>query len=768
MLLSRESSKWKVRPDGKEKVTGRLRYLTDMKGANMLYGRVLRSSYPHARIHSIDISVALRHPGVKAVLTHRDIPGLNGFGISQPDQPVFCDELVRFEGDAVAAVAAETKEAAEEALQLIQVEYEELDVLSSPEAALDEGAPLIHPAGNILHETDYSRGDVEGAFQNCTYIVEETYETPRQMHTYLETEGGLFVPEADGKLIVYAPTQHGYKDRMQLARILAIPEETIRVISSPIGGSFGGKDELNVQPYGALLALHCQRPVKMHFSRWESVKAGLKRHPMKVTMKTGIDSDGKLLAHQARILSDTGAYSTLGGPVLNFATEHAMGPYLIPHVDVKGKAVYTNNGVSGEFRGFGGNQVIFALEGQMDRLAEQLQIEPWELRRRNLRQLNDLGPMGQRIVPTDGPKQVWEALQRSPIWQKRIESTKNSSLWLRRGIGLAMAMHGSGLGYGIPDHAGGTIRLSKEGKIEVAFGHEEFGQGLLSTLEILMQDHFQCERDDLNIIIGDTELVPSSGSSTASRTTNMVWQSLNRLKAPFLEALFERASFLTGIPKEQLQTGRSGIWMDKKGYRQQVLTYKQIADSGVEDLEFTTAFHYPITPDPIIGAHYLYTSTAVIVEVEVNLLTGMVTIIGIDHVVAAGPVINPMGYVGQIEGGSVMALGFTLTEDAVMDGGRYVTKNLDTYMIPTILDVPVQHVEAIEELPDGDSFGPRGVGEVGSVALAPAIVSAVRQATGKWVKSLPIKPEELLQDSLFLEEIEGEKTYESKSQSVSK
>lgn len=751
MWLNHDSNKdrWKVRPDGQEKVTGRLRYLTDLSFSNMLYGRVLRSGVPHARIKSINVEKALKLPGVLAVLTHHDIPGLNGFGISNPDQPVFAEEVVRFEGDAVAAVAAISSEVAEQALKLIQVEYVELPLLDTPEKALEPGAPFLHADGNILHQTEFKKGSIDQGFANSSIVIEETYTTPRQMHTYLETEGGVFVPHEDGKLTVYAPTQHGYKDRMQLARILGSSEESIRIISSPIGGSFGGKDELNVQPYGALLALYCGRPVKMHFSRRESVIAGLKRHPMKIKMKTGVDQAGRLIAHQVDILSDTGAYSTLGGPVLNFATEHSLGPYLIPHVDVKGKAVYTNNGVSGEFRGFGGNQVIFALEGQLDRIAEKLKMDPWELRKINLRQKDDLGPLGQRIVPTEGPAQAWEAIKQSELWGER--NRKQDDLpWIKKGIGLALAMHGSGLGYGIPDHAGGVIRLNQDGKIEVAFGHEEFGQGLLSTLEILLIDHFQCRSEDIHIIIGDTDLVPKSGSSTASRTTNMVWQALNRLKEPFVTLLFNKVSEMTGYSKESLTTGEGGIWStEAEGDEESlVMTYAELARCE-ETFECSTQFHYPVTPDPIMGGHYLYTSTAVIVEVEVNQLTGMVTVKRMDHTVAAGPVINPMGYVGQIEGGSIMALGFTLTEDAVIQKGKYVTTNLDTYLIPTLFDVPEDNgVMAIEELPPEDQFGPRGVGEVGSVALAPAIIAAVREATGVWITELPIKPELLMQPLL--------------------
>ncbi len=244
-------TRWHIRPDGPDKVTGRLAYLTDMGMPGMLYGKILRSAYPHAWILSIDTSRAQRLPGVHAVLTHRDVPGLNLFGIAVPDQPVLCEDRVRFAGDAVAAVAAETEELAEYALTLIEVVYEPLPVIDSPEAGLRPDAPKLHPNGNVLHRTDYERGNAAQAFAACAFVTENTYRTPRQMHVYMETEGGLFVPEPDGAgLTVYAPTQHGYKDRFQLSRILAMPEPSIRVVSSPIGGSFGGKDELNVQPTG--------------------------------------------------------------------------------------------------------------------------------------------------------------------------------------------------------------------------------------------------------------------------------------------------------------------------------------------------------------------------------------------------------------------------------------------------------------------------------------------------------------------------------------
>ena len=751
MLLNKESSgsRWRIRPDGEGKVSGKLQYLTDMRAEGMLIGRVLRSHQAHARILSLRIEKALELPGVHAVITHEDVPGLNGFGIALPHQPVFCSDRVRYTGDAIAAVAAETDEIAEYALSLIEVDYELLPLLEDPEEAMKKDAILLHAEGNVLHHTEYRKGVPEAAFEDCCYVVEETYCTPRQMHTYMETEGGLFIPEDNGRLTVYSATQHGLMDRKQLSRILAKPEEEIRVISSPIGGSFGGKDELNVQPYGALLALRTRRPVRLHNSRAESVRAGLKRHPMKITMKTGCDSEGKIRAHQVRIISDTGAYATLGAEVLNFATEHVVGPYMIDHVDVEGFAVYTNNGVSGEFRGFGGNQAIFALEGQIDRLAEQARIDPWEMRRRNIRKYGDLGPLGQEIAQTDGAMQVWKALADSPLMADAavVEKSSSGEPWIVTGTGAAIAMHGAGLGYGIPDPAGGRLSLTLEGKIEATFGYEEFGQGLIATMEQMLIEQFGFAAEDLSIVIGDTDVVPDSGSSTASRSTSMMWMALGRLQPEFTARLLKAAKAKLDIAMDDVKLGPGGIWK-KDGAL--LISYTELAQTIEEPIAIDTKFNYPTTSHKRVGAHFLYTYSAIAVRVEVNQLTGRVRVLDQYHTVAAGPVANPQGYLGQIEGGSSMAVGFTLTEDAVMSGGNYITRNLDTYLVPTIADMNGSiQVQPIEDLPDHDTYGPRGIGEVGSVNLAPAVASAIFQAVGKRVTKLPIDPE-WLQSTPFI------------------
>jgi len=306
---------------------------------------------------------------------------------------------------------------------------------------------------------------------------------------------------------------------------------------------------------------------------------------------------------------------------------------------------------------------------------------------------------------------------------------------------------GGGLGFGRLDPAGGKISLNKAGKIEIAFGFEEIGQGLLAVIETLTTKTIGCSPLDVVIVIGDTDRVPPSGSSTASRGTSMVWHSLQRLKGPFIEKMLEKASRATGYPKEQLFLGANGVWLRDKGEEKLEMTYKQLSyETMDQSISVETRFDFPTTPDSIPGGHFLYSFAAVAVKVEVDLLTGMVKVIGIDQAVAAGPVVNPSGYLGQIEGGTIMALGYTLLEEAQMVQGKYVTENLDTYLIPGIQDIPENmHVHAIEELWEEDAHGPRGVGEIGTVALAPAIARAIYNATGQWVTKLPVPREHLLQ-----------------------
>jgi CO/xanthine dehydrogenase Mo-binding subunit len=410
--------RWRVRPDIEDKVAGRLAYLTDYRRSGMLIGRILRAGIPHVRIVSVDTSAAQTLPGVAAVVTAKDIKGQNGYGIVIQDQPALCADKVRYAGDLVAAVAAVDEATAARALALIRVAYDPLPVVDDMERALAPDAPAVHASGNLQREMHFSRGDVDAAWSRCAHIVESTYVTPRQMHAYMETEGGYVVPEADGTVTACVGGQHGARDRLQLSRILGIPEHRIRVVTSPTGGAFGGKDELTVQPALALLALKSGRPVRLHLDRAESVLAGRMRNPMRIRMRTGCDEAGRLIAQEVDILLDTGAYASLSPMVLETCLEHACGPYEVANVRNRGRLAYTNNGICGAFRGFGANQMTYAIECQVTRLADAAGIDPIEFRRLNLRKPRSPGYLGQKIAPTDRLFEMLDAAANSDLWRR--------------------------------------------------------------------------------------------------------------------------------------------------------------------------------------------------------------------------------------------------------------------------------------------------------------------------------------------------------------
>ena len=539
--LSREDrpGAWHTRPDMGAKVSGTLEYLTDTRQPDMLVGRILRAGHPHARILSIDTSAAEALPGVAAVV----IEGLNAFGIVIQDQPALCFDKVRHQGDPVAAVAAKDEDTAERALALIAVTYEPLPRVTDPQTALSTDSPMVHDNGNLQRELHFAKGDVKVGFASAVHIVEETYVTPRQMHGFMETEGGHAYVDEHGMLHVFAGGQHGGRDRMQLARILAMPEEKIRVVTSPTGGAFGGKDELSIQPALALLALKTGRPVRLHLSRAESVLAGQKRNPMSIRMRTGVDAAGRLVAQEVEVLADAGAYASLGPGVLETALEHAAGPYVIDNVHTHGRLAYTNNGICGAFRGFGANQMTYAMECQMDRLAALCGLTAAEIRARNLRKPGMPGYLGQAVAPTERSETMLSAASRSPLWSLP-QGLQAGGEWIV-GTGMAMNYQGNGLGSVVPDPAGGRLSLSRGGMIEGGFGLDEIGQGLLTLIRATVAAELGCARSDVEAVTGDTARAPESGSTTASRGTYVVWAS-TRMAAPEFSLKMRRDRFCGG------------------------------------------------------------------------------------------------------------------------------------------------------------------------------------------------------------------------------
>lgn len=738
-----QPARWFVRPDVEDKIAGRFPYLTDRREPGMLVGRILRAGVPHAKIVSIDTRAAEALPGVAAVVTHRDIRGDNAFGIVIQDQPALCFDKVRHKGDPVAAVAAVDARTAEKALGLIRVEYEALPTVSDPVEALAPDAPAVHATGNLQTHITFARGDIEKGFAAAAHVVENTYITPRQMHGFMETEGGYALLEADGTLSVRAGGQHGARDRMQLSRILGMPEEKIHVVTSPTGGGFGGKDELSVQPALALLALKTGRSVRLQLSRAESVLAGQKRNPMTIRMKTACDADGRLLAQQVDVIADAGAYISLGSGVLETALEHASGPYIVPNVATEGRLAYTNNGICGAFRGFGANQMTYAMECQMDQLAARVGLTPLEIRARNLRKPGDPGYLGQEVAKTERSAEMLAAARGSVLW-KAEQGESADDEWIV-GTGMALNYQGNGLGSVVPDPSGGCLALSQDGFIVGGFGMDEMGQGLLPLIQATYAAELGCAREDVLPVTGDTRTAPDSGSTSASRGTYVVWATARKGGAEFTAKMLVLAGARLGRAPDSLVMAPGGFAERGSNSGEILLTYKSLAEGlSPDDLpRVDVAFEFPKNDYKASNARYVFCFGAALTRVAISRVTGEVRVLDLHQHTAAGPVMDMAAYLGQMEGGTVQGLGFTLSEDALMRDGSYLTGNLDTYVMPSIADAPERmRTFALESV--DDDLGPRGAGELGIGAVTPAIANAVYAAVGYLPTVTPISFEAIL------------------------
>ena len=737
-----------TRIDAKDKVRGALKYMSDLSLPNMIHGAVLRSKHPHALIKKINTKRAKELDGVVTVLTHEDVPGLNGFGIAIPDQPVLCGDKVRYMGDAVALVGAESKETAERALELIEVEYEPLPLVSDPEQAMLESSPLVHETGNIHNHVKIERGDVEAAFKEAHVVVENTYSTPRQMHAFLEPESGVATIDEDKNITIWCGGQHPYRDQLQVARALGMNPRKIRIVNTPAGGAFGGKDEITLQIYLALLVLHTGRPAKIVISREESVVAGMKRHPMKIYMKTAASADGTILANQARVVSDTGAYASLGGPVIGFAIEHSCGAYRVENVDLEGFCVYTNNCVAGAFRGFGANQVTFAVETQLDMIAEKLGMGKLDIRKKNALRKGDIAALGHKMEASVGLMRTLEAAENSRLWQIREElKAKPSAPHKKRGIGIACAFQGCGLGKGLPDYGAATIELLPNGQFAIGISCPEIGQGNTTAFVQIAADYIKCSIDDIVMLSGDTGHTLDSGTSTASRSIYTGGNALKLAAENLHDAISTVAAEILSVPGNDIDIRYESAV--SKSCPEKTVSFKTIAEfvkKKGKTIKSEGHFLWPVSETELEGyvgiPHLLYSYITQIALVEVNTLTGETEVVEAVSVPDPGKAINPQGVEGQSEGGVVMGMGYALTEDTIIEEGITLTRNFSTYILPTSLDMP-HKIDTIiaEELEPSGPFGAKGIGEAVCVPISPAITNAIYDAVGVWMKQIPATAE---------------------------
>jgi CO/xanthine dehydrogenase Mo-binding subunit len=744
------------RQDALHKVTGQERFAVDHYGPDLVWAGVKRAGLPHARLRKIERSKAEKLPGVLAILTHQEVKGSNRQGIIRKDQPVLIDDKARYSGDAVALVLARDRAVLSEALDLVHVEWEPLPAVFELAEALGTDAPVLHedhPGKNILLQGEILKGKGVGGFEEAPVVAEAIFEFPCQEHAYLETETGTAILKDDGYLELTVSTQTPFRDRFEMAEALGWEVEKIRIIAPYCGGAFGGKDGITVQSLLALAALHCPgRLIKMWWDREESFLVSAKRHPARLEYRLGAKTDGTFEALEARLYYDTGPYDHLGGAVMTLGLEHAGGPYRIPHVRLAAWAVYTNNALSGAFRGFGVPQSNGAMEQMVDVLAEKLGLDPLELRRRNALRMGDVNPVGVTLQNTCAFSECLDTLAAHPLWQEGPSWKTQAPPSKRRGIGLASVMHGMGYGPIIPDVARAKLELTEEGRFRIYAGVVDMGQGNASTYLQMAGHLLNQEATGLEVVLPDTDRTCPSGSASASRTTYTFGRALIRAAEELKENVFRQAATclgLDGMADLELLPGRV---RHRSTGRECPLT-----DMGrtLEEAKRTViqTFQSPVcqeipTADENLRLHglpHLIFSYGIhLVYVEVDTLTGRVEVKKYLSVTDCGPVLNRQLYEQQMQGGIAQGLGYALYEDFKIKQGRVQTPNLATYILPLSLDLPDMEILAVENPEPSGPFGLKGAGEIAMDGPLPAVANAVARAIGRRCYTAPITAEKVI------------------------
>ena len=733
------------RPDAAEKVTGAARFTDDYTFPGMLHGRALRAGIPHGRLLRLDVEKARGLPGVRAVLTAADIPGEHSHGLVIYDWPalVGVGEKVRYVGDAVALVAADTRAIATQALERIEAEYESLPVVSDPVQARQPKSTLVHEAGNLLQHIKVRKGNIDEGFSRAEVVFEETYQTSSTEHAFMEPECSIARPLEDGRLEVYVGSQIPYADREQIARCLGLPQEKVRVIGTLIGGGFGGKEDIAGQIHAALLARATGLPVKVLYDRHESLLVHPKRHATQIRVRLGARRDGTLVAAETELYGDTGAYASLGEKVMTRATTHSTGPYVIPHVKADCYAMYTNNPPAGAFRGFGVTQSAFAVESAMDALAEKLGIDPVDLRRRNALRVGSVTNTGQTLRDSVGLVECIDRVEAemhrlAPASDPFVPRSVEGEPHLRRAWGFAAAFKNTGLGGGSPDKAGAEVELFTDGSAEVRTSSAEMGQGLPTVLQMIAAEELRLPADRVRVLLSDTDRTPDGGPTTASRQT---YVSGNAVRGA-AEAL-RQAAASTLAEKFDCPPGEVRFVEGLAQVKDRRVSMGEVAAMmRAEGREPRAAFEYWAPATQPLGSggdmHFAYAFAAQAAEVEVDLETGEVSVLRVVVANDAGRAINPLGLIGQVDGGVIMGIGTALTEEFIVEEGRVITDRLARYRMPSIVQVPEIVSMTIEHPTLEGPYGAKGVGEIVSIPTAPAITSAIYHACGVRVRRLPV------------------------------
>jgi len=746
------------RPDGTLKVTGEFAFSSDLWMADMLWGATLRSPHPRARIRSVDLSGALRLPGVAAVLTHDDVPGRKTFGLESADQPVLADGEVRYQGEPLVIIAADHPETARRAAAAVTVDYDVLTPVTDAEAALRPGAEPVHPGGNLVRHVRIRRGDPQA---QADIVVRGRYRVGVQDQAFLGPESGLAVPAEDGGIELYVATQWLHVDRAQIAASLGMPEDMVRVVLAGVGGAFGAREDLSMQIHACLLALHTGRPVKMVYSREESFFGHVHRHPAALYYEHGITNEGRLVWLRARTYLDGGAYMSSSPAVAGNAATLGAGPYEVPNVAIDVYAAYTNNPPCGAMRGFGAVQACFAYESQMDECARRAGLDPVEFRIRNAMSQGSVMPTGQ-IVDSAAP--VAELLRRvrdAPLPARPVPggqaagavpdlrelpggvSNTTHGEGVVRGVGYGIGIKNVGYSEGFDDYSTARVRLAVvagEPTVTVHTAAAEVGQGLVTLQAQIARTELGV--DQVVVHPADTT-VGSAGSSSASRQTYVTGGAVQAACAAVRAAVLELAARRHGVPPGELTLSGGKVVSRAAG------VLAALADVlGGEVIEETVTWrHRPTHPlDPETGqgnAHVQYAFAAHRAVVDVDTELGLVKVVELATAQDVGKAMNPLALAGQIHGGTAQGLGLALMEEVQVSGGAVRNPSFTDYLIPTILDVPPMKLDILELADPHAPYGLRGAGEPPTISSTPAIVAAIRAATGRPLHRVPVRPDEI-------------------------
>jgi CO/xanthine dehydrogenase Mo-binding subunit/aerobic-type carbon monoxide dehydrogenase small subunit (CoxS/CutS family) len=748
----------KPRADAVAKVTGAAKYADDITFPGMLFGATLRANVPHALIKKIDASKAKALLGVQAVLTHEDVPGRKNHGLVTIDWPVLCYDKVRYVGDAMAIVAADTQEIAKEALKLIEVEYEPLPVVDTAEFAHQPDAPRVHEMGNLLKHIKVAKGDMEQGFADADVVIERTYHTASTEHAFLEPECAIGRIMADGRYEIYVGSQIAYQDREQVAYSLGVPESQVRIIGTLIGGGFGGKEDIMGQIHVALLAKATGHPVKMLYTRHESLIVHPKRHATTLRVKMGAKKDGRLTAALAELYGDTGAYASLGEKVLTRATTHANGPYDVANAKSDCFAMYTNNVPAGAFRGFGVTQSCYAVEMTVDELAGQLGIDPIEWRRLNALHVGSTTNTGQVLLESVGMDEclnrVVEAMKADEAQRTSPQRTGEPYIYGRPwkighknyAWGLAIGYKNTGLGGGANDCAGAEIEVfsSGTGLAEIRTSSAEIGQGLPGVLAAVVAEELGLPIEQVTVLLSDTDLTPNGGPTTASRQTYVSGNAARRAAIQMREVMSTVAAERLDVPPDSLMFRNGRVEHNGKSASfAEVVEWMQAEGRTTKLIyEYTAPETKPLGQGGDMHVAFSYAAHAALVEVDTD--TGEVKVLKVIAAHDIGRAINPLALEGQIEGGIVMGIGNALTEEFPHEKGVPWAQWLARYKMPSIKHTPEIKSFIVEHEISSGPFGAKGVGEISSIPITPAITNAIANAVGVRVRRLPVDQDTLL------------------------